>query len=372
MPRSHFTAAQSAQLRERIAREAARLLMRGKVKSFHTARTRAARWLSQEKLTSAEFPTQEEIALELQSLTKTDDWDQLTRIDWVIEQTYLWLSACEPWLNSDWKKTYQIQQVTIYWLIDNRHELQLKQILLTKKIGYQRLLCPDGTVRYEFYHDFAQVVFVAAAQSQIVNPPDQNDSKIRHITIQGEQWQFEKADLICSEEPFELQVDEDVFDSVEQNSESDWSEFFRPLLKMQEHLDWNSDDHPEGNVLYHTLQVYELGRERYPWDEEFLWACLLHDLGLGIDARNPLPAALRILEGRVSERVLFLISELPAAQEILSGAVPRKSLRKSESYEELLDLARCDRDGRQPGKKVGTLDEALDYLKSLDSLWEAE
>jgi hypothetical protein len=41
--------------------------------------------------------------------------------------------------------------------------------------------------------------------------------------------------------------------------------------------------HPEGDALYHILQVFELARSEPPYDEEFLLAALLHDVGKAID-----------------------------------------------------------------------------------------
>ena len=38
---------------------------------------------------------------------------------------------------------------------------------------------------------------------------------------------------------------------------------------------------------------------------------------------------------------------------------------ESESYDELMQLARCDRAGRQPGAETPELDEALDYIRDL-------
>ena len=45
--------------------------------------------------------------------------------------------------------------------------------------------------------------------------------------------------------------------------------------------------HPEGDVLYHSLQVFELARDELPYDEEFLLAALLHDVGKAIDPQRP-------------------------------------------------------------------------------------
>ena len=55
--------------------------------------------------------------------------------------------------------------------------------------------------------------------------------------------------------------------------------------------------HPEGDVLYHSLQVFELARDRRPYDEEFLLAALLHDVGKGLDRADHVEAGLEALDG---------------------------------------------------------------------------
>ena len=40
--------------------------------------------------------------------------------------------------------------------------------------------------------------------------------------------------------------------------------------------------HPKGDALYHSLQVYDLACDEMPYDEEFLLAALLHDVGKGL------------------------------------------------------------------------------------------
>src|SRR5437773_10933198 len=61
------------------------------------------------------------------------------------------------------------------------------------------------------------------------------------------------------------------------------------------------------DVLYHLLQVFELARDERPWDEEFLLAALLHDVGKGIDPHDHVAAALQVLDGLITPRTAWLI-----------------------------------------------------------------
>ena len=72
----------------------------------------------------------------------------------------------------------------------------------------------------------------------------------------------------------------------------------------------------------------------------------------------------------VTDRTLLLIEHRSTALDFLTtGRIPR-SLRRSEHFDDLVHLARCDRDGRVPGAEVSELDEALDYIAGLDSAWD--
>jgi len=54
--------------------------------------------------------------------------------------------------------------------------------------------------------------------------------------------------------------------------------------------------HPEGDALYHSLQVFELAREARPYDEEFLLAALLHARRSPLVALLPPRLAFRLRE----------------------------------------------------------------------------
>ena len=145
---------------------------------------------------------------------------------------------------------------------------------------------------------------------------------------------------------------------------------FRMLLLRLEQVEQNTEFHPEGDALYHSLQVFELGRQAQPYDEEFLLACLLHDVGLGVDRYKPVEATLNTLKDLVTERTLFLIEHRhPVTEYLLTGQLAR-SLRRSEHFDDLVLLARCDLDGRVPGAEVPTVGEALDYIVGLAGTWD--
>jgi putative nucleotidyltransferase with HDIG domain len=150
---------------------------------------------------------------------------------------------------------------------------------------------------------------------------------------------------------------------------------FLALLLPLDRVLQDRESHPEGDVLYHSLQVFELARESCPWDEDLLLAALLHDVGKGIDPHDHVAAGLAMLRGWVSDRVLWLIENHGLAQRALdgtAGARARRRLSQSEDSEALDLLARCDREGRLPGRRVCTPEEALAALRQLAEENEGE
>jgi hypothetical protein len=144
---------------------------------------------------------------------------------------------------------------------------------------------------------------------------------------------------------------------------------FRMLLLPLEDTKQSGRYHPEGDVLFHSLQVFELARDSRPYDEEFLLAALLHDVGKGIDPTDHVGAGVSALEGVITDRTRFLIEHHMHAHEIRAGTAPiklRQSLARSPDYDDLLLLSELDEKGRQQGIPTLSLDEALDYVKELE------
>ena len=106
-----------------------------------------------------------------------------------------------------------------------------------------------------------------------------------------------------------------------------------------------------------------------PYDEEFLLAALLHDVGLAIDPQDHVAAGVEALRGLVTERTLWLIEhhvDLSPRRERALSARLKRELAESEYAEDLRLLREIDNAGRVPGQPVDTLEEVLDYLKGLE------
>jgi hypothetical protein len=138
-----------------------------------------------------------------------------------------------------------------------------------------------------------------------------------------------------------------------------------PLEGVKQNPRW----HPEGDALYHSLQVFALARQARPYDEEFLLAALLHDVGKAIDPHDHVAAALEALRGTLTERTAWLIEhhmDLLARPDRPVNPRVRKALEDSEYFDDLALLRDLDEAGRVPGAVVGTVDQALEYLKGLE------
>ena len=155
----------------------------------------------------------------------------------------------------------------------------------------------------------------------------------------------------------------------ERNEAVDPHQLFRLLLLPLETVKQNPQYHPEGDVLYHSLQVFEQAKEARSWDEEFLLAALLHDVGKGIDAFDHVLAGLQALEGLITERTAWLIEhhmEALAYKSQSLGYKAKRRLEDSEHFDDLMLLRDCDDAGRVPGAMVGTVDEALAFIREVE------
>ena len=155
---------------------------------------------------------------------------------------------------------------------------------------------------------------------------------------------------------------------LEVESKVDRFQIYEMLLLPLEQVKESRKHHPEGDALYHSLQVFELARQELPYDEEFLLAALLHDVGKAIDRRDHIAAGLEALDGFITPRTAWLIAHHMEGQGLRDGTLGARSRRRlaaSDDYEELQLLVECDRDGRSRGVEVPDVTEALEYLREL-------
>lgn len=119
--------------------------------------------------------------------------------------------------------------------------------------------------------------------------------------------------------------------------------------------------HPEGDALFHSLQVFQ--HAHAATDDHELWAAaLLHDVGKSIDGRDHDAIGADLLEGLVSDRVLFLVRH---HLDLLRD--PRRTRRRLHGTRELRDLEslrRWDLAGRRPHAIVPTPEAALAALQN--------
>jgi predicted HD phosphohydrolase len=209
----------------------------------------------------------------------------------------------------------------------------------------------------------------AAVLGHRVRPGDlPSDSEVREhlITLARDAEETahgETGDAIASETEAEPETIKAMADHLDRFA------IFKLRLIPLEAVKQNPKYHPEGDALYHSLQVFQLARDLHPHDEEFLLAALLHDVGKAIDPHNHVGAAVEALRGTITERTLWLIEhhmDLMNTKDRPLAAKLRKELESSEFYEDLKQLRELDNAGRVPGEPVETVDEVLAYIRSLE------
>jgi uncharacterized protein YuzE len=163
--------------------------------------------------------------------------------------------------------------------------------------------------------------------------------------------------------------DTDLDETADPSPGIDDYDLFKLLLEPLEKVKQNPQYHPEGDALYHSLQVFQLARDERPWDEEFLLAALLHDVGKGIDSYDHVNAGLEALEGHITERTKYLIEHHMDAHKYRAGTLGHRAglrLAESEDFDDLLLLSELDQAGRVCGVEVCSIDEALTFIRNVN------
>lgn len=202
--------------------------------------------------------------------------------------------------------------------------------------------------------------------------PTSKSSYVFKSSITGKA--IEKASVVQLEAFLRDQYPEiDLEQAMEEAEEQvDRFQVYYSLLLPLENVKQNPKYHPEGDALYHSLQVFDRACDCLPYDEEFLLAALLHDVGKGIDPYDHVYSGLESLQGFITQRTGWLIEHHMEAHKLHDrtiGARARKRLEQNESYGELVLLGECDRGGRMVGVQATELEEALDYIRQISDAY---
>jgi len=360
----------SEKLRRRVAWEAARLMYTREESEYYRAKLKAARRIAGSDFKPRDLPSNHEIRDEIQVMARIHEGDRRDqnlrqmRIEALRMMRILWRfrprligstltghvrrgSDIDLHVFSD-----SLEPITS--LLESEgipHEVERK---LIRKAGEEQLYT-HVHVRDRF--DVELTVYPADKAHYVFK------SSITGKAI--ERASIAELEQLLSEEYPDVVLDQAV---LEAESQVDRFQIYQMLLLPLERVKENPRYHPEGDALYHSLQVFELARDELPYDEEFLLAALLHDVGKAIDPKEHIAAGLEALEGFITPRTTWLIEHHAEAHALNDGTLgirARHRLEVSDDFEELKLLARCDQAGRVKGVAVVDLYEALEYLRDL-------
>ena len=140
------------------------------------------------------------------------------------------------------------------------------------------------------------------------------------------------------------------------------------IVRVLETVKQDPAKHPEGDVLEHSLQVFDRVHEERPFDEELLTAALVHDVGRAIDRANAVAAGLDALGDLITPRTHWLVASLEDAASHGNHTLGARARQRLESHPDFLDallLAESDRKACVRGYDAPSLDEAIAILRAL-------
>jgi predicted HD phosphohydrolase len=361
----------NVKLRQAIALEAARLMYQRVESEYFTAKRKAAKRLCRRGVKPEDLPSNAEIREQIQVFARIHEGEQRTRHlrDMRLEALRMMrlLRPFRPRLIGS-VMTGHVRRgsdIDLHVFCDSP---ALVADLLEQQ-GCQYDLERKQVVKHGEARVFTHIHVHDRFNFELTVYPEDKAHYVFKSSITGKAIErasiAELEEFLAKEYP-DLRLDEELASAEET---ADPYPVFRMLLLPLENVKGAARYHPEGDVLYHSLQVFEQARERQPYDEEFLLAALLHDVGKGLDPANHVDAALEALDGLLTERTRFLIERHMDAHAYRAGTLgarARRELEASPDFEDLMLLEECDAAGRVPGAAVGTVDEALDYLRELE------
>ena len=363
-----------SKLRRQIAYQAARLMYDRQESEYYHAKIKAARTVCKERVKPKDLPSNAEIRNEVLLLAKIMEGgaqeDRLRemriealRVMQILDRfkTYLIGSVLTGHIRSG-------SDIDIHVFADNIHQVTNELDYHGFRYTTEQKRVVKNNERQLYRHIHIQDRF----EIELTVYPLSKTAFNFKSSITGKA--IEKASSQQLEALMKIEYPEiDVSRSLQEAEEMlDRFQVFQILLLPLENVKQNPKWHPEGEALYHSLQVYDLACDQLPYDEEFLLAALLHDVGKAIDPLDHVNAGVEAVREFVTDRTLWLIEHHMLAHQIHDrtiGSRARNRLMKHESYDDLVLLGECDRGGRKCGVAVTDVDDALDYIRSIDTMF---
>lgn len=361
-------------LRQQIVFEAARLMYSRQEAEYYRAKMKAARKICRGWVKPSDLPSNREIRDEIQRFTFLYEGEQRFENlrDMRVEALRFMrlLKACRPRLIGSTLTGHVRQGSDIDIHAFSRSLEAVTGALDDEGADYRvehKRVRKHGEERV-----FTHVHINARFPVEVTIYPADKAHYVFKSSITGkaiERASLPELEAFLSHEYPDLELDQAV---LEAESRIDRFEVYRTLLMPLQHVRENWRFHPESDALYHSLQVYHLASEELPYDEEFLLAALLHDVGKAIDPQEHVQAALESLEDLITERTAWLIEhhmEAHALRDGTIGARARRRLQQSDDFDALVLLGEYDRNGRVPGAEVPEVEDALDSIREIANLY---
>jgi hypothetical protein len=358
-------------LRRAIALEAARLMYERTESEYFTAKRKAAKRLCRGSVKPEDLPSNAEIREQIQLFARVHEGDRRTQNlrDMRLEALRLMrlLRPFRPRLIGSVMTGHVRKGSDIDLHVFTDSPALVTDVL--EQAGLQYDLERKQVVKHGEARVFTHVHIFDRFNFELTIYPEDKAHYVFRSSITGKA--IERASIRELEELLEREypgLDLDGELAAAEEAADPWPIFRRLLLPLEE-VKGSPAYHPEGDVLYHSLQVFEQARDRRPYDEEFLLAALLHDVGKGLEPGNHVEAGLEALEGLITERTRWLIAHHMDAHDYRVGKLghrARRELEASVDFEDVLLLRECDDAGRVSGAMVCTVDEALEYLRELE------
>jgi len=360
----------NTKLRRQIAWEAARLMYERQESEYYRAKMKAARRICQGWVRPADLPSNAEIRDQIQTLARCHEGEERT-----VNLRDMRLEALRAMRLLERFRPRLIGSVMTGHI---RHGSDIDLHVFSDSVAAVTAVLDQEGMVYDVEHKrvrkhgeermFTHIHVRDRFPLEITIYATRLATYVFKSSITGkamERSSVAELEQFLAQEYPDMNIEEAVADVEEQ---ADRFQVYEALLLPLEDVKQSPKYHPEGDALYHSLQVFQRACDELPYDEEFLLAALLHDVGKAIDPEQHVEAALEALQGFITPRTRWLIAHHMEAQAFLDGTLgarAKRRLRQSADFDELILLARCDRAGRQSGVETPEVEEALDYVRDL-------